>query len=193
MRFVVWFELGTSSYTASAKKRQPGSLLLVPISPSPPSPVVLCRIAPCGNSTHQVVMSNSTITPHHSLQSQVCVLGPGITGLFLQGLETGLVVAQFCRWFSSTERNDGAAFSALVVFVTVVGLWVFFLPILFFLLLLCLTDYRTTGLSPKCAIWDIFRIHLAKVCTRIWENCTYHLSSPSAFPLKHRWRVRLKA
>jgi hypothetical protein len=71
-------------------------------------------------------MSNSTVTPHNSLQSQVCVLGPGIAGLFLQGLETGLVVAQFCRWFSSTERNDSAAFSALVVSVTVVGLWVFF-------------------------------------------------------------------
>jgi small ligand-binding sensory domain FIST len=66
-------------------------------------------------------MSNSTIPPQGSLQSKATVLGPGIAGLFLQGIESGLVVAEFCRWFSM-ERNDGAAFSSFVVFVTVVGL-----------------------------------------------------------------------
>jgi hypothetical protein len=56
------------------------------------------------------------------MQSKVDVISPGIVGLFVQGLETGLVIAQFSRWFSSPVRNDSMAFSTLVVFVTVVGL-----------------------------------------------------------------------
>lgn len=56
------------------------------------------------------------------LQSQTDVLGPGIAGLFIQGVLTGLVLGQFCRWFSAAERNDSTAFSMLVVFVTGVGL-----------------------------------------------------------------------
>jgi len=67
-------------------------------------------------------MSNSTFLPPDHLQSEVDVLGPGIAGLFVQGLETGLVITQFSRWFSSPVRNDSMAFSTLVVFVTVVGL-----------------------------------------------------------------------
>ena len=68
-------------------------------------------------------MSNSTLTPQDPSQSQASVLGPGIASLFIQGLETGLVLAQFCRWFSM-ERNDSgsAASSTLVIFVTMVGL-----------------------------------------------------------------------
>ena len=71
-------------------------------------------------------MSNFTIPPPDHMQSQVDVLGPGIAGLFVQGLETGLVIAQFSRWFSTPVRNDSVAFSILVLFVTVVGLWVLF-------------------------------------------------------------------
>ena len=68
-------------------------------------------------------MSNLTLPiPISVLQSQVDVLGPGIAGLFIQGLLTGLVLTQFFRWFSSSERHDSVAFSALVVFVTIVGL-----------------------------------------------------------------------
>ena len=67
-------------------------------------------------------MSNSTIPPPGHMQSTFDVLSPGIVGLFAQGLETGLVIAQFSRWFSSPVRNDSTAFSTLVVFVTVVGL-----------------------------------------------------------------------
>ncbi|KAF8498181.1 hypothetical protein F5888DRAFT_227849 [Russula emetica] len=70
-------------------------------------------------------MSNSTLSPPPPppgmLQSQTDVLGPGIAGLFIQGLLTGLVLGQFCRWFSAAERKDSAAFSLFVVFVTVVG------------------------------------------------------------------------
>jgi hypothetical protein len=68
-------------------------------------------------------MSNLTISiPEGILQSQADVLGPGIAGLFLQGLLTGLVIAQFFRWYSRPERNDTLPFSVLVVFVTLVGL-----------------------------------------------------------------------
>lgn len=67
-------------------------------------------------------MSNSTFPPPGPMQSKVDVISPGIVGLFVQGLETGLVIAQFSRWFSSPVRNDSMAFSTLVVFVTVVGL-----------------------------------------------------------------------
>jgi len=65
-------------------------------------------------------MSNSTalLGP----QSQVHVLGPGIAGLFIQGIETGLVISQLCRWYSSQERNESMAFVILVLFVTAVGL-----------------------------------------------------------------------
>jgi hypothetical protein len=67
-------------------------------------------------------MSNSTSILQGPLQSQVDVLWPGIAGLFVHGLETGLVIAQFSRWFFSPVRNDAMAFSSLVIFVTVVGL-----------------------------------------------------------------------
>jgi len=49
-------------------------------------------------------MSNSTFPPHSSLQSQATVLGPAIAGLFLQGIETGLVIAQFSPWNAMTAR-----------------------------------------------------------------------------------------
>lgn len=55
------------------------------------------------------------------MQSQTDVLGPGIAGLLIQGVLSGLVLGQFCRWFSAAERNDSTAFSILVVFVTGVG------------------------------------------------------------------------
>lgn len=67
-------------------------------------------------------MSNLTPPPPDHIQSKLDVLSAGIVGLFVQGLETGLVIAQFSRWFSSPVRNDSMAFSTLVVFVTVVGL-----------------------------------------------------------------------
>jgi uncharacterized transporter YbjL len=87
-------------------------------------------------------MSNSTLPlPQNILQGQVDVLGPGIAGLFIQGLLTGLVLAQFCRWFSTPERNDSAAFSALVVFVTAVGLCVLLNSNFFFKNHFVLTDY----------------------------------------------------
>ncbi|KAF8266026.1 hypothetical protein EI94DRAFT_1803661 [Lactarius quietus] len=60
--------------------------------------------------------------PPPGSQSQASVLGPGIAGLFIQGIESGLVFAQFSQWFSSLERSETSVFTTIVIFVTVVGL-----------------------------------------------------------------------
>ncbi|KAF8266075.1 hypothetical protein EI94DRAFT_238234 [Lactarius quietus] len=54
--------------------------------------------------------------------SNASVLGPGIAGLFIQGIETGLVLAQFFRWFSARDRNERYVVTAIVISVTVAGL-----------------------------------------------------------------------
>ncbi|KAH9034531.1 hypothetical protein EDB84DRAFT_1561401 [Lactarius hengduanensis] len=46
-------------------------------------------------------------------QSQASVLGPDIAGPFVQGIETGLVLAQ---WFSLPERSENSILSAVVIF-----------------------------------------------------------------------------
>jgi hypothetical protein len=49
------------------------------------------------------------------------VLAPGIIGLFVQGLVTGLIITQLSRWLY-LERTDSVAVNVLVVFVTTIGL-----------------------------------------------------------------------
>ena len=51
----------------------------------------------------------------------VSLLGPGIVGLFIQGIESGLVFTQFSRWFFESNRSESTLLSIIVVFVTVVG------------------------------------------------------------------------
>ncbi|KAH9021107.1 hypothetical protein EDB83DRAFT_2320525 [Lactarius deliciosus] len=46
---------------------------------------------------------------------------PGIVGLFVQGIQTGLVVSQLAQWLD-LERRESTSMTALVVFVTVIGL-----------------------------------------------------------------------
>ncbi|KAH9175766.1 hypothetical protein EDB89DRAFT_2227239 [Lactarius sanguifluus] len=55
-------------------------------------------------------------------QSQASVLGSGIVGLFIQGIESGLVIAQFSQWFAALDRSDSSVLSTVIIFVTVVGL-----------------------------------------------------------------------
>ena len=55
--------------------------------------------------------------------SQASVLGPGIAGIFIQGIESGLVFAQFSQWFYG-DRSESSVISAVVIFVTAVGLYV---------------------------------------------------------------------
>ncbi|KAH9034533.1 hypothetical protein EDB84DRAFT_1578166 [Lactarius hengduanensis] len=55
-------------------------------------------------------------------QASPSVLGPGIAGLFIQGIESGLVIAQFSQWFAALDRSESSVLSTVVIFVTVVGL-----------------------------------------------------------------------
>jgi len=55
------------------------------------------------------------------------VLGPGIVGLFVQGLEIGLILSQFSQWLY-LGRREGVAITLLVLFVTTVGLSAFASP-----------------------------------------------------------------
>ena len=66
---------------------------------------------------HQLSAAVTGIPP----QSISNVLGPGIVSLFIQGLETGLVLSQFSQWLS-LERKEGITITVLVLFVTTVGL-----------------------------------------------------------------------
>jgi len=56
--------------------------------------------------------------------SQASVLGPGIASLFIQGIESGLVFAKFSQWFYARERSENSTVSTVVIFVTVIGLYV---------------------------------------------------------------------
>jgi len=63
----------------------------------------------------------SDVVPTQSISE---VLGPGIVGLFIQGLETGLVLSQISQ-FLWLGRREGVAINLLVLFVTTVGLSAF--------------------------------------------------------------------
>lgn len=56
------------------------------------------------------------------LFSQVDRFGPGILGLYAQGVLTGLVISQFSTFLDRVER-DSRALIALALFVTVVALY----------------------------------------------------------------------
>ncbi|KAH9000594.1 hypothetical protein EDB86DRAFT_3075068 [Lactarius hatsudake] len=58
----------------------------------------------------------------HTPQSQASVLGPGIAGLFIQGIESGLVFAHFFQWFCARDLSESPVVTTIVIFVTVVGL-----------------------------------------------------------------------
>ncbi|KAI9448980.1 hypothetical protein BJY52DRAFT_1364182 [Lactarius psammicola] len=55
-------------------------------------------------------------------QSQASVLCPGIAGLFIQGIQTGLVFSHFSQWFAALDRGGSSVLTTIVIFVTVVGL-----------------------------------------------------------------------
>ncbi|KAH9077733.1 hypothetical protein EDB83DRAFT_1509094 [Lactarius deliciosus] len=61
--------------------------------------------------------------PPDVAQSQASVLGPGIAGLFIQGIESGLVFAHFSQWFCARDLSKSHVVdTTIVIFVTVVGL-----------------------------------------------------------------------
>ncbi|KAH9993042.1 hypothetical protein BJV77DRAFT_962033 [Russula vinacea] len=67
-----------------------------------------------------VQLSSSGAASGIPVQSISNVLSPGIVSLFVQGIETGLVISQLSQWLS-LEQRDGTAITLLVIFVTTVG------------------------------------------------------------------------
>ncbi|KAI9459852.1 hypothetical protein BJY52DRAFT_1264125 [Lactarius psammicola] len=55
-------------------------------------------------------------------QSRANVLSPGIVGLFIQGIETGMVFSQLAIWLSLPGRTEHRFITILTVFITTVGL-----------------------------------------------------------------------
>ncbi|KAH9019812.1 hypothetical protein EDB85DRAFT_2153462 [Lactarius pseudohatsudake] len=54
-------------------------------------------------------------------QSRVNALGPGIVGLFVQGIEIGMVFSQLATWMSLPGRTERRFITVLTVFITTVG------------------------------------------------------------------------
>ena len=73
----------------------------------------------------QVMSDVVKLSAGRPAQSISEVLAPGIVSLFVQGLETGLVISQLSQWLY-LERREGIRITLLVVFVTTVGLSAFF-------------------------------------------------------------------
>ncbi|KAI9459854.1 hypothetical protein BJY52DRAFT_1211640 [Lactarius psammicola] len=55
-------------------------------------------------------------------QSRVNIFSPGIIGLFIQGIETGLVFSQLATWLSLPRNTERRFITVLTVFITTVGL-----------------------------------------------------------------------
>ena len=55
-------------------------------------------------------------------QSQANILGPGIVGLFIQGIQAGMIFSQLATWLSLAGRTEHRFITALTVFITTVGL-----------------------------------------------------------------------
>ncbi|KAI9442328.1 hypothetical protein H4582DRAFT_1273732 [Lactarius indigo] len=54
-------------------------------------------------------------------QSRVNVFGPGIIGLLIQGIETGMVFSQLATWLSLPRRTGDRFITVLTVFITTIG------------------------------------------------------------------------
>ena len=68
---------------------------------------------------------SGSVTPTQLTEDQASLLCPVIAGLFIQGIESGLVLAQFSQWFNDCDRIESLLLSTVVVFVTLVGLCAF--------------------------------------------------------------------
>ena len=55
-------------------------------------------------------------------QNQANILGPGIVGLLIQGIETGMVFSQLATWLSLPGRTEHRFITVLTIFITTVGL-----------------------------------------------------------------------
>ncbi|KAH9001829.1 hypothetical protein EDB86DRAFT_3100996 [Lactarius hatsudake] len=99
--------------------------------------------------------------PPGFMQSQASVLGPGVAGLFIQGIESGLVIAQFSQWFAALDRSESSVMTAVVIFVTVVGLYV-------------LPDFELHDLIVSrgsfASAWSKYVQHFGMLLLPAWED-----------------------
>ncbi|KAH8993154.1 hypothetical protein EDB92DRAFT_1855182 [Lactarius akahatsu] len=54
-------------------------------------------------------------------QSRLNALSPGLVGLFVQGIEIGMVFSQLATWMSLPGRTERRFITVLTVFITTVG------------------------------------------------------------------------
>lgn len=113
------------------------------------------------------IMSDSDLSTQLTNSQAASSLCPSIVGLFIQGIESGLVLAEFSRWFSG-DRRERCLVSIIAVFVTIVGLYVFSRTL----------NTVASSLSSKCAVWVILCICLDNWPRRpdYWHRRTCHLS-----------------
>jgi len=60
--------------------------------------------------------------PGTGVPSIKSTLAAGIVGLFVQGIETGLIFSQLAMWVSIPERTDSLLVIVVTMFSTVIGL-----------------------------------------------------------------------
>ncbi|KAI0263213.1 hypothetical protein BC834DRAFT_888024 [Gloeopeniophorella convolvens] len=104
-------------------------------------------------------------SPADLAQSQGNVIAPGIVGLFIQGLETGLVISQLSRWLSTAEHTEGIFMSLLVIFVATVG-------------------FVQTGIC-FASVWRNYVQHFGQLFTPTWADFIHViLTLPIAVPIQ---------
>lgn len=100
------------------------------------------------SSVQQSQLSRHSL-PSDLTPNQASVLGPGLVGILIQGIESGLVIAQSSQWYSRPDRNGSYVITMTVIFVTIVGLY---------------ASSRLFSASShsfiKCTDWDIICISL---------------------------------
>ena len=94
-----------------------------------PSPLIIFLSAWYARVINAVALHSMSsfvqlLLPRINTQSVSEELSPGIVSLFIQGLETGLVISQFSQWLY-LGHAEGSAITLLVLFVTTVGLSAF--------------------------------------------------------------------
>ncbi|KAI9435575.1 hypothetical protein H4582DRAFT_2130548 [Lactarius indigo] len=69
------------------------------------------------------MLNLSTTAPWDAsgLRSRVNVFGPGIVGLFVQGIEAGMVFSQLATWLFLPGRTEHRFVTVLTIFITTIG------------------------------------------------------------------------
>ncbi|KAI0306273.1 hypothetical protein B0F90DRAFT_1688556 [Multifurca ochricompacta] len=73
------------------------------------------------------IMSEPNTALWSAQQIRLNMLSPGIISLFIQGVETGLVLTQLSIWLSLPESSECVYIIILTIFATTIGLHLYFL------------------------------------------------------------------